>query len=737
MNAAIGMLRFDWSSRVPVVLQAEQSECGLACLAMILGYHGHRLDLDSLRKQLTAPPRGSNLKTLMAQANDMHLDGRPVKLELDELPKLRLPAILHWDLNHFVVLAAIKTGRYRIHDPALGERVLSREALGKHFTGIAMELTPTADFQPKTEIRRLGIGMLWRGVHGLKPSIGHVLVLSLLLQIFALALPFYSQLVIDDVLLRHDMDLLHILALGFMSVTLINAITDLIRSQVVLYLGNQLGFQLAANVHHHLLRLPLDYFQRRHLGDIVSRFSSIHKIRDFITSGIIEAILDGIMVVGAVVLIMLYAPGLSLLVLLVLLCNCVIKLTCFGILRRENEALLAASARENTTLMENIKSMQGIKLFSREGERHALWQNHFAEATNRSIVVQKVNFYLRIARNLLFGIENILIIMLGAYAVIDGSLSTGMLIAFLAYKEQLYKRFFGLVDKYFDYRLLDVHLSRLRDIVFTLPETGPATTSLSQREHHTSETCLELDCIGFRYSKDSTDIFDNLNLQVSNGESIAIIGPTGCGKSTLLKVILGLYPASEGSIKLMGNPLHPSTLAQHRRSIAALLQGDSLLGGSILDNICFFEPVPDRARAMRAAAMAAVAGDIQRLPMAYETLVGNMGADLSSGQVQRILLARMFYKALSNDFPCQLMVLDEATSHLDLDTERQVTAMLRQLPCAQILVSHRPQSLALVDTLYQFTPTGLQRLDKKVLATPASMSMMVPNAADDNGKTLP
>jgi len=254
------LLNFSWKKTVPSILQTEKTECGLACIAMILHFHGHRIDLNSLRTKYAISQHGITLRNLMALADRVQLASRPVRLEVADLANLKLPAVLHWDMHHFVVLTEIRKKKFVIHDPAAGVKNYTPEIISKHFTGVALELTPTEVFENRIEERKLSISDLWSKTFGLKQSITQLAVLSLIMQGFALALPFYSQIVIDDVLVSFDLALLKILALGFLLITLLNFITDFIRSYVVMHMSNSLGFQLAVNVNTHLLRLPLDYF---------------------------------------------------------------------------------------------------------------------------------------------------------------------------------------------------------------------------------------------------------------------------------------------------------------------------------------------------------------------------------------------------------------------------------------------------------------------------------------------
>ncbi|MBN4075294.1 peptidase domain-containing ABC transporter [Gammaproteobacteria bacterium AH-315-E17] len=694
------LLNFSWRKKLPSILQAEQTECGLACLAMILNFYGYKIDLTSLRAKHPVSLHGLTLKYLIHTSDSVNLSSRPLRLEIDELLKLQTPAILHWDMNHYVVLKEVKNKHIIIHNPAIGVQKITRKALGKHFTGVALELSPTQEFEQTDEEKKLKIRDLWTRAVGIKRSLLQLFLLSLLFQIFSLSMPFYAQLFIDDVMVSRDVDLLNILALGFLIIIMMKVFTELIRSFVVLHFSNKLSFQFATNMSRHLLKLPIDYFNKRHIGDLVSRFGSLNNIKDFISSGVVEIFIDGLMVIGTLALMCIYSLTLTLVALIAVVIYAFTRIVSYRILRTQNEELIIAGASENTTFMENIRAIQGIKLFGKESDRNSVWQNAYADVINSGIKVQKINITIQFCNGLLIGIEHIVLILLAGYAVLNGELSVGMVIAYISYKDQFFNRIFSLLDKILEFKLLEVHLARLADIAFEKAERNTVGFSASSPIHN-SHKFLQLSNISFRYSPDSPLLFKNVNLKIRNNESVAIIGSTGCGKSTLLKIILSLYQPENGSVLMHEVPITQMGLGPYRREVAGVLQDDNLLSGSIFDNITFFDQNPDRERVEYAANMAAIAKEIQLMPMQYDTLVGNMGTALSGGQIQRILLARAFYKE------AKLIVLDEATSNLDIATERAVNQSIRQLDIARIFVAHRPQTIKYADTIYELTCEGL------------------------------
>ena len=695
-------------SQLPSIFQTEKNECGLACLAMILAYHGHKIDLNSLRRRESVSAQGLNLKTLIQISERLHLVSRPVRLELDRLPELHVPAILHWDLDHFVVMEKVKGSKIYIHDPALGKKIYTYRQINRHFTGVALELYPGEQFTEKQEEVKLSFLDLWKNTEGLGGSLTHIFILSLVIQVFVLSLPFYTQIFIDDVLVNFDLDLLKILAIGFFFLIIIKSCTELLRSYAVLILSSKLSLKFATNICLHLYRLPLEYFNKRHVGDIVSRFSSIKQLNAFLCSGVVEIIIDGLMVLTTLALMFAYSRQLTFIALLAVLIYLLFRISLFQSFYHRNEQVLKDSASENTHFIENVKAIQGIKLFNRELDRLRTWQHEYVNLINSGLKLEKLGISLKFINNLLQGGENILLVLVGGYAVVNKELSIGMLVAYLSFKDQFYTRVFAVLDSVFEFKLLDVHLNRLADIV--LHETEEQNGEFrALADFSIQSPCLQLKAVGFGYTQDSSMIFRNIDLQVAANETVAIIGPSGCGKSSLLKLILGLYRATEGDITFNGRDINTLDMRSFRALAGAVLQDDCLISGSILENITFFDANPDIEFAEYCAHLAAIDQEIRNFPMQFETWVGNMGTALSGGQIQRILLARAFY------IKPKLLVLDEACSHLDIESEQRINDAIRSMNIARIIVAHRPQSIVYADKVYLLTSTGLKLVSKDEL----------------------
>jgi len=682
---------FTSGGRVRLVRQTEMTECGLACLAMVAGAHGLDIDLTTLRRRFQPSMRGAALKALIAVADGMGLTGRAVKLPLEELRNLHLPAILHWDMNHYVVLERVKGGKALIHDPAGQTKWMPLDEVSKHFTGVALELRPSDDFEPGQSRERLRLRQLWRRMTGLKRALAQTLVLSLVMQAFVLASPYYMQVAIDSALPALDDSLLTVLALGFGLFTLINAGAALLRSFVLLSAGTALSFGVATNIARRLFRLPMAWFEKRHVGDILSRFQAIGPIQQAMTQGAVAAVIDGALAILIFALMLFYSVKLALVALLAFALYALVRFITFSFQRSAQEASIIASGKEQSTLIESVRGIVTLRLFNKESARHALWQTRLADSVNANVALSRITIWQSIANTLIFGLENIVTIWLAIGFVIDGGFSVGMVFAFLAYKTQFLTRAASLIDQGIAFKMLGLHLERLSDIALADQDTSFAKAEPPRTEFKGK---IELRDISFRYSPNEPLILDCVNLIVEPGDHIAITGPSGGGKSTLVKIILGLLEPESGEVLIDGAPLARFGHKNYRDQVAAILQDDHLFAGSLAENIALFDDAPDLQRIAETATAAAIHDDILRMTMGYETLVGDMGSSLSGGQKQRVLLARALYRAPS------LLVMDESTAHLDASTEQLINTGISAMGITRIIVAHRKETIAVADKLF-------------------------------------
>ncbi|HEX7340332.1 MAG TPA: peptidase domain-containing ABC transporter [Rhodanobacteraceae bacterium] len=685
MNSSfVQNLQFGWHRHLPTIMQTEAAECGLACLAMIARYHGHEVDLPSLRGRFPTSLKGANLADLMDMAARLGMQPRALRLELAELPQLKTPCIVHWDLNHFVVLKSASKRRVVIHDPARGVCVLATDEASRHFTGIALELAPGTDFKPIKQKRGISLRALAGHVQGLGGALTLILVLAVGLEIFALAGPFYLQWILDHVLISNDHDLMTLLGIGFVLVTLFQATVSAVRAWTVTWLSASLSVQWVGNLFTHLLHLPLDWYQKRHIGDVVSRFGSVQAIQKTLTTSFVTAIIDGLMTVFTLVILCLYSVKLTLLVLGAFALYGALRWATFRPLRRTQEDQIIYAARQQSQLLEAIRGAQTLKLHNQQTPRSARYANAIVETTNRHIAMQRLNITFHTGNQLIFGLERVVLIWLAAVMVMHGQFTAGMLVAFAAYAEQFTTRAGGLIDKGIALWMLGLHAERVADIALTPPEAHLETGYGGPLP----DACIELRHVGFRYGANEPWILKDCNLRIGVGESVAITGPSGCGKTTLVRVLLGLLEPQEGDVLCGGLDIRQLGLARYRDIVGAVLQDDRLFAGTIADNISFFAPDALAQEVEKVARIAAIHDDIVAMPMGYQTLVGDMGSSLSGGQQQRLLLARALYRRP------RLLVLDEATSNLDVAREHKVNAVVDSLAITRIVIAHRPETIA-------------------------------------------
>jgi ATP-binding cassette subfamily B protein RaxB len=669
------------------ILQSEAAECGLASLAMVAHAHGQRAGLSELRRRFPLSLKGAKLNQLIDIGQKLGFSTRALRIDMDDLDKLTLPCILHWDLNHFVVLTRVEASRVTVFDPATGERRLSLRQVSDHFTGVALEMTPSAEFKVQPAAPSITAGQLTGPVSGLWRALAQILLLSAALQVFVVLAPFYMQWVVDQVLVSADGDLLAVLGLGFGLALLLQIGIGLLRGWSVVYLSSRLGLQWMGNVFAHLLRLPLDYFEKRHLGDITSRMSSVQAIQRTLTTSFVEAIIDGLMALVTFGLMLFYSWKLATVTLLAVLLYLGIRAVAYRPMRDRTEQQLVAGARQQSHLLESLRGMQSLKVAGEESQRRGTYDNLMHETVNQEVRLARMGLGFNSASQLVFGIERIAVIWIGATLALQNVFSVGMLIAYLAYKDQFAGRMAALIDKWVEFRMLRLHGERLADIVLAEPEAHRRQPQGAPP----ADARIEVENLAFRYGDGEPWVVKDCSFSVAPGESVAIVGASGCGKTTLVKLLLGLLVPSSGTIRIGGHDLHKLGPANVRSIVGAVMQDDQLFAGSVADTISFFDADLDQARIEAAARLAAVHDEIAAMPMGYHSLIGDMGSSLSGGQKQRVILARALYR------DPKLLFLDEATSHLDVIKERLVNDAVKALRLTKVIVAHRPETIASAD----------------------------------------
>lgn len=669
---------------LPVIIQGEHSECGLACIAMISGFHGHSIDIALLRERAGASPRGTSLRDMIRIGALMGLESRVVKVEPETIHRLKLPAILHWDMSHFVVLKRVSRRRVEIHDPNHGAVSLSREVLGRHLSGIAIELRPGEAFDRKNEFRRVTISDLTGNTFGILPKLTPILLLAMVAQLLAIVAPYYFQIAIDRVVPFSDFNVLGWMTLLFLGLAVVDWLVRHARNAAALQLGFLLNAHLSERLLSRLLRMPLSYFESRSVSGVVAKFESLEEIRSVICEDAVMVLVDGLMCIAMFILLFLYSPRMALIATASVAAYMVYQILSFKRFRLLLAQHIVRNAQQRDHLLQSVRSAVVMKAGSAERQRESEWKGLFSRATHDDLAIRRARSNFQTVREGVIAFDTLLIGFLALGQVMAGSMTIGMVIAFLTYKRLFSGSAMGLVEISFKLCAVRVHLDNLIDLMATAQE-APANDDQSSAVRLDFDAPLHVDNISFRYPGAQQAVIDGFSAVIQPGERVAIRGGSGVGKTTLLKILLGLVEPASGGIRLGQNPITIENRRAWLSRIGVVLQGEALFSGSVRDNIAFGAEVIDDVRIAFAANLACIDQEIEVMPMGYETHLGDRGGTLSGGQAQRILIARALYRQPS------MLIMDEGTANLDLATESQILANIASLGITVIHAAHRQQ----------------------------------------------
>jgi len=703
-------LRTRWKRRrrLPVVLQSEVLECAHASLSMLAQHYGKRLTLQALRERFVPPARGTSINELVQMAHSVGMLARVYRAEPNHLKHLHLPCVLHWDIVHFVVLESCSDDVFEIVDPSIGRLSVGREEFSRRFTGIVVEVAPGPDFKgQQLRVNRNALELLRIGLKERMGTIVSAAFLAVMIEALMLASPLFIQVVTDSIISTGDVKLLLILTVAFAAASLLQTAISLARSSLLIRLGEALTIGWNVTVCGRLLKLPYEFFVRRSIGDIHSRFGSIDEIQRTVTHRFVEGALDGVTALLSLMMILMYAPKLAALTLVFSLAYGVFRFATFPRLRLAQERGIRVHALQQSLLLEILHGIHSIKANGYEANQLARYNRKTADTAKASASVQRWSTTVEEMGQSILRLQRVVAIGVGAALAMRGDITAGMLVAFITYATQFSERSTRLLDLLSDWRMLIVHGNRLSDIVSGEPENAGGDQKADP------DRCdFSIENLRFRYDNDSPWVLDRVSFAVSGGECVAIKGPSGTGKSTLAKLIMGLLEPAEGSISLGGVPIDRMRRDELRSQIACVLQDDQLFNGTIAENIAFFEPGFSRERVVETAKMTQIHGEIMNMPLRYETRVIDLGASLSGGQRQRLILARALYRNP------RILVLDEASSHLDLANERLVNEAISRLDITRIIIAHRPETLAIADRVLQLQSGGLIEVEHRIRPRP-------------------
>jgi len=495
------------------------------------------------------------------------------------------------------------------------------------------------------------------------------------------------------VLLHHslrsaDTDFLFILGSVFVLLGVFKGINVWIRGRVIIYLSSNLSVQLMPRLLRKLFSLPISYFEKRHVGDIQSRFASLDEIQQVISTELIAAIVDGLASSIIIIVMYLYSPLLAGVSTSAVVIYSLYRYFTFTHLKKTLNGQISTKALTDSLFLESLRGIVPLKNFSIEPKRVSVWLNSYVRSINADIKISNLRLSYTVLTEFLSYIELVIIVWLGSLAILEQSFTIGMLMAFLAFRQSFSSQSRSLIDKISELKLLKVHLSRVADIVHSESEKDYEGMGLSSESPIGD---IKLENISYKYADNEPWVFQQLSFHIKAGECVAIIGTSGAGKTTLMKIILGLLKPNSGSVQLNNIDIKKIGLKNYRKLISVVMQDDNLFSGTLKDNISMFDPAPDESLILKVAKSACILDDINQMPMGMNSLIGDMGSSLSGGQKQRILIARALYREP------KIIFFDESTCHLDPMTERKINRAIKKLGITRIIVAHREETILLAE----------------------------------------
>lgn len=689
--------------KVELVRQVELAECGLACMVMILNAHGYQTTLADLRATHSVSTRGMSVDDIVTLSESVGLIGRALKLEVSETEQLVTPCILHWGMDHFVVLDQVQGGHYKIIDPQDGELDLDTAGFAKKFTGIAIEFQKSASFVPLPKRPTPSLWKALRAIQGLKKTLISIVAAAVVLEVLTLAMPQFMRITIDSVIPNSDNNLLGIVTAGYFIAVMAQALLTAGRSRVLVFLNTKVNLVWSTSIFSHLMKLPQEYFQKRVTGDIMSRFSAINSIQQAITGQLLAALLDGVMAITVLIFLTYFNAQLTAIVVLVTGIYVASRYLYLARLQSLNYSALIFQAKLQTLFLDAVRGVETLRNSNRGPVVSGKYFNLAVDYADASSKMQLMGQNYNALSIGLSGLQRVVVLAAAAYLTIKKEFTAGAVVAFMSYADIFLGKASAFIDSVIQLRLVRMQADRLADIVFTEPEKNRVSGYLGDL----SDAALEIDRLAFRYSASDPWLFNGASLSIRLGESCVFVGPSGGGKSTLLRLLMGSLDPTSGSISVGGLDLAKIGKERYRKAMSCCLQDDTLFEGTVMDNITFFDPSPDLAWAMECAKRAVIHSEISQMPLGYRTLVGDMGSAVSGGQKQRLILARALYRRP------KILIMDEATSHLDIPLEKQLLDNLREIGCTRISAAHRQEAIATADRVFLVLNGEVRELSRK------------------------
>lgn len=695
LRAVQAVTRHLRGTSVPVVLQVAAVDCAAACLVMILRSFGRAVSLGECRRRLGVGRDGTSAFDLVQAARSYGLEVEYYLVSPDQLVTLEGPTILGWRQSHFVVLEGVRRTRrasVRIVDPAVGRRRLSLGEAKAGFGGLALTFrrgpnwsdVETGQRHPWwTVIDHLLAAEGWRRL------VVHVLVASLAIQLLGLVVPLVTRAVVDQLMTQPTQDVLRLMFLGVAMWLFAQSLFDFVRGAMLALLRSRLDAHLMTALFRHLVSLPLGFFQLRGTGDLTLRQGSTGSIREILSDRSLAAILDGTSVAVYACILFAAEPWFAALALGAGALQCGLLLGTTVTIHRIAERELSTRAEAQSFLVDAITGMTTLKAGGRESRAIQKWSRLLGINLSIGLRLSLWDAAIHAGLRLIQVLAPVLLLWTGARLVMQGQMSLGTMLALSSLAAMLLAPMVSLVSSGRAFQQAGAHLERLADVF----EEPPEEQGRGRQRLESFSGSISLRSVVFKYQRGGTPVLRGIDVDILPGQSIGLAGPTGAGKSTLALVLLALLRPEEGEILFDGISVDRLDLQSLRSHCAIVLQEPYLFQGSLVENVSQGEPDIGMKEVIDACRRARIHEEISRLPMGYETRVGEGGAGLSGGQRQRIALARALARRPS------LLVLDEATSHLDSRTECEIQRELEELPMTRVVIAHRLSTLRTADLI--------------------------------------
>ncbi|MBW4647665.1 MAG: peptidase domain-containing ABC transporter [Kastovskya adunca ATA6-11-RM4] len=683
--------RWRWGS-FPYIEQQSTSDCGAACLAMISRYWGKSLSINFIRNLANIGRAGASLKSLAKAAESLGYQARPVRASLSRLVEQQQPWIAHWQGDHYIVVYKVKGDRVQVADPARGKRSLTRSAFLAGWTGYALLLEPTEALKALPNEKQ-SLGRFLAVLLPYRSLWGQILLASLLIQVFGLVTPLFTQIILDQVVVNRSLSTLNVFAIGLLIFGVWGIGLSATRQYLLSYFSNRLDLTLISGFMSHTLLLPLKFFESRHVGDILTRVQENQKIQRFLVNQVAIAWLDLLMGFVYLALMFYYNWQLTLLVLALIPPIFFLTLGATPFLRKISRDVFNDAAEQNSVLVETMTGIATVKATAAEQELRWRWEDRLTKFLNARFRAQKLGINLQAANGLINSLGSTALLWYGALLVIQGELTIGQFVAFNMLVGRVLSPVLALVDIWDELQEVLISVERLNDVFSTQPEESPGNPMLVLPPVRGE---VHLENVTFRYdTEDERNTLENINFSVEAGQTIALVGRSGSGKSTLVKLLQGLYHPVKGRISIDGHDIRHVSPQSLRSQLGVVPQDCYLFSGTILENITLYRPEFTMEQAIEVAKLAEAHAFIQMLPLGYNTKVGERGASLSGGQRQRIAIAR----ALLGE--PRILILDEATSSLDTESERRFQQNLARLSRDRttFIIAHRLSTVRNADCI--------------------------------------